>query len=94
MFCYYAIFYHFYCRVFENIDLFGGDSLDIFKDPSKLRDSPQLKTWQKLHQRELKLAITHPPQNYFQEMILWTEQGKIWQFPINNEFGRKTNYYI
>lgn len=44
-------------------------------------------TWQTLHERELRLAVTHPPTNYFQEMILWTEQGKLWKFPIDNEQG-------
>lgn len=45
------------------------------------------KTWEKLYQRELKLAVTHPPTNYFQEIIQWTEQGKLWKFPIDNEQG-------
>jgi len=73
----------------EKIDLFGSKPLGIFtgSDKLNLKESPQLPTWQKLHEKELKLAVTHPPENYFQEMILWTDQGKIWQFPINNEFG-------
>ncbi|XP_030766056.1 28S ribosomal protein S31, mitochondrial [Sitophilus oryzae] len=73
--------------VFEKIDLFGSESLGIFNDNSKLEDGPQLKTWSELAKKDLKLAVTHPPANYFQEMILWTEQGKIWKFPINNEIG-------
>ncbi|KAL1494148.1 hypothetical protein ABEB36_009793 [Hypothenemus hampei] len=71
----------------EQVDLFNGPSLSIFTNPSVLKESPQLATWEKLHQKELKLSITHPPANYFQEMILWTEQGKFWQFPIDNAFG-------
>ncbi|XP_060534479.1 small ribosomal subunit protein mS31 [Cylas formicarius] len=71
----------------EKIDLFEGDGLGIFTDPSKLRDSPQLETLRKCRERDLKLAVTHPPSNYFQEMILWTEQGKLWKFPIDNEYG-------
>jgi len=71
----------------QPVDLFGSEPLGIFTNAPDLKDSPQLETWQKLHERELKLAITHPPANYFQEMILWTEQGKFWQFPINNEIG-------
>ncbi|XP_050294861.1 28S ribosomal protein S31, mitochondrial [Anthonomus grandis grandis] len=71
----------------EKVDLWNGESLGIFTNVSELKDSPQNETWQKLYQKDLKLAVTHPPSNYFQEMILWTEQGKLWQFPINNEFG-------
>uniref|UniRef100_A0AAR5PM98 Small ribosomal subunit protein mS31 n=1 Tax=Dendroctonus ponderosae TaxID=77166 RepID=A0AAR5PM98_DENPD len=71
----------------EPVALFEGDSLGIFTNPSELQPSSQLSTWQQLHNRELQLAVTHPPSNYFQEMILWTNQGKFWQFPINNEFG-------
>lgn len=71
-----------------SVNLFGAKPIDIFNDPSKLRDSPDmLKTWDHLHQRELKLAVTHPPANYFQKMALWTEQGKLWKFPIDNEQG-------
>lgn len=71
-----------------SVNLFGAKPLDIFNDPNKLRDSPDmLKIWDHLHQRELKLAVTHPPANYFQKMALWTEQGKLWKFPIDNEQG-------
>ncbi|CAG9770549.1 unnamed protein product [Ceutorhynchus assimilis] len=71
----------------QNVDLFSGEALGIFTNPSDLKESPQIPTWQKLYEKELKLAVTHPPANYFQQVILWTEQGKFWQFPINNEFG-------
>lgn len=47
----------------------------------------QLATWSRLEKRELKLAVTHPPSNYFEKMILWTNQKKIWKFPIDNEQG-------
>ncbi|XP_055907893.1 28S ribosomal protein S31, mitochondrial [Eupeodes corollae] len=71
-----------------SVNLFGSKPLDIFKDPSKLCDSPDiLKTWEHLYQHELKLTVTHPPSNYFQKMALWTEQGKLWKFPIDNEQG-------
>lgn len=76
------------------MELFGSESLEIFTKPSELKESAQLPTWQKLHEKELKLAVTHPPANYFQQMILWTEQGKFWQFPINNEFGKIINYTV
>lgn len=71
-----------------SVNLFGVKPLDIFNDPTKLRDSPDiLETWDHLHKHALKLAVTHPPANYFQKMALWTEQGKLWKFPIDNEQG-------
>lgn len=71
-----------------SVKLFDEPPLNIFTDPSLLRDSPDiLKTWKSLQDRELRLAVTHPPANYFQKMALWTEQGKLWRFPIDNEQG-------
>lgn len=54
-----------------------------------MEDSVQTKTWINLQNRDLRLAVTHPPANYFQQMILWTEQGKLWKFPIDNEQGKR-----
>lgn len=71
-----------------SVDLFGGKPLGIFTNTSDLQDSPDmLSTWNYLQNRELKLAVTHPPKNYFEKMALWTEQGKLWKFPIDNEQG-------
>ena len=65
--------------------------LGIFKESGKdekpVVDAPVLPTWQKLEKRDLALAVTHPPRNVYEEMILWTEQGKLWHFPIDNEQG-------
>lgn len=55
---------------------------------------PELKTWAALEQRELKAMTTYPPANIFQELILWTKQGKLWKFPIDNEQGLYTISYI
>ncbi|XP_049547428.1 28S ribosomal protein S31, mitochondrial [Anopheles darlingi] len=72
-----------------SVKLFDGEPLGIFTDLASLKDiSDKLPTWQKLQERELKLSVTHPPANYFQKMALWTEQGKLWKFPIDNEQGR------
>ncbi|XP_055531450.1 28S ribosomal protein S31, mitochondrial [Wyeomyia smithii] len=71
-----------------SVKLFEEEPLNIFTDPAALKDSPDiLDTWKRLQERELRLAVTHPPANYFQKMALWTEQGKLWKFPINNEQG-------
>uniref|UniRef100_A0AAG5DTQ3 Small ribosomal subunit protein mS31 n=1 Tax=Anopheles atroparvus TaxID=41427 RepID=A0AAG5DTQ3_ANOAO len=73
-----------------SVTLFNEEPLGIFTDLASLRETPdKLTTWQKLDDRELRLAVTHPPANYFQKMAIWTEQGKLWKFPINNEQGRE-----
>ncbi|XP_053687971.1 28S ribosomal protein S31, mitochondrial [Sabethes cyaneus] len=71
-----------------SVKLFEEEPLNIFTDPASLKDSPDiLDTWKRLQDRELRLAVTHPPANYFQKMALWSEQGKLWKFPIDNEQG-------
>lgn len=51
-----------------SVNLFGGEPLGIFEKASDAKDP--LDTWSKLHQRELKLAVTHPPANYFGELLV------------------------
>lgn len=48
------------------VNLFGSEPLGIFEKASDRADA--LETWAKLQQRELKLAVTHPPSNYFGEI--------------------------
>uniref|UniRef100_A0A1B6D681 Small ribosomal subunit protein mS31 n=2 Tax=Clastoptera arizonana TaxID=38151 RepID=A0A1B6D681_9HEMI len=31
--------------------------------------------------------MTHPPSNFYEENIIWTDCGILWKFPINNEQG-------
>ncbi|KAF5272911.1 hypothetical protein FQR65_LT04840 [Abscondita terminalis] len=71
----------------EHVNLYTEERLGIF-NPEEVRAWPDQcmnKTWETLYQRELQLSVTHPPANYFQQMILWTNQGKVWKFPIDNE---------
>ncbi|EDV97631.1 28S ribosomal protein S31, mitochondrial [Drosophila grimshawi] len=70
-----------------SVNLYGGEPLGIFtKGSPKLLDSPDmLATWSVLSARELKLQAAHPPANYFEQMVQWTAQGKVWRFPIDNE---------
>lgn len=77
-------------RPTEEGSLFKSEPLGIFvADKETLEDEgPVNETWRRLYERELHLAVTHPPANYFQQMILWTEQGKLWKFPIDNEQGK------
>ena len=54
-----------------------------------LADVPEFKVWNTCEQSELKVQQTHYPETGFQEMIQWTEEGKLWKFPIDNEQGMK-----
>ncbi|XP_050450752.1 28S ribosomal protein S31, mitochondrial isoform X1 [Cataglyphis hispanica] len=82
-------------RIRQDIDLWNGEPSRIFENmnitPSNI---PELTTWAALEQRELKALMTYPPANIFQELILWTEQGKLWKFPINNEQGMEEEQNI
>lgn len=75
-------------RIREDIDLWNGKPSGIFENMGVASENvPELKTWAILEQRELKALTTYPPANIFQELILWTEQEKLWKFPIDNEQG-------
>ncbi|XP_046603032.1 28S ribosomal protein S31, mitochondrial [Neodiprion virginianus] len=66
----------------------SGNPLGIFEvDPEAVVDPniPTLQTWDHLEKRDLKLLVTHPPIHFIDQMIQWTEQGKLWRFPIDNE---------
>ncbi|XP_076672423.1 mitochondrial ribosomal protein S31 isoform X2 [Andrena cerasifolii] len=52
-----------------------------------LPDVPEFKVWNICEQSELKIQQSHYPETGFQEMIQWTEEGKLWKFPIDNEQG-------
>ncbi|KAI8438890.1 hypothetical protein MSG28_011223 [Choristoneura fumiferana] len=63
-----------------------SEPLGIFK-AQESNYGTKLEVWESLKQREVMLATSQQPTNYFQKMAIWTEQGKVWQFPINNEQG-------
>ncbi|XP_060880065.1 small ribosomal subunit protein mS31 [Metopolophium dirhodum] len=69
------------------INLFSSEPLGIFKNFDTKKDIPTLPTWDRLYEKSLQTAVTHPPKNIYEQMIIWTEQGKLWKFPINNEQG-------
>ena len=49
--------------------------------------APPAGQWERIHARELRLSVAHPPTNAWEEMAVWTEQGKLWHMPVNNEQG-------
>lgn len=66
----------------------------MFKYQEEPSEVIQLKTWNILEKDALKEAIKLGPSNIFEEMILWTSQGKLWRFPIDNEQGLKTEQNV
>lgn len=46
-----------------------------------------------MEKQELKIATSQRPRNYFEKMAQWTEEGKLWKFPIDNEQGL-SKYFV
>ncbi len=75
--------------------MYGANPSGIFRNANFKEESEtvsELTSWEMLYQKELELLATQPPSNGFQQMILWTKQGKVWQFPIDNEQGTPSPY--
>ncbi len=70
--------------------LYDGPSLGIFQkqsfDKTQRKQRPQT-LYEKLQEQETSALLEMPPRNALEEEIRWTEQGKLWSFPINNEAG-------
>uniref|UniRef100_A0A2K6UVS7 Small ribosomal subunit protein mS31 n=1 Tax=Saimiri boliviensis boliviensis TaxID=39432 RepID=A0A2K6UVS7_SAIBB len=71
--------------------IFKGKRLYIFdmtaatKEDSETDTSPSL--WDVEFAKKLAAVNEQPLQNGFEELIQWTKEGKLWEFPINNEAG-------
>ncbi|CAK9820910.1 28S ribosomal protein S31, mitochondrial [Anthophora plagiata] len=55
---------------------------------------PELKTWNLCEKKELEILMNQYPKNGFEEMIQWTEEGKLWKFPIDNEQGMEKEHNV
>ncbi|XP_009871270.1 PREDICTED: 28S ribosomal protein S31, mitochondrial [Apaloderma vittatum] len=69
-----------------------GKRLNIFAKASTERENA-LKTvssptiWDVEFAKEIAAVTAQPPRNGFEEMIEWTKEGILWEFPIDNEAG-------
>lgn len=71
-----------------NLSISGNAPIGIFNEIDQLQvKDDALKTWSKLQKHELRLRMSMAPRNYFEKMAYWTEEGKVWHFPIDNEQG-------
>ncbi|NXF09811.1 RT31 protein, partial [Smithornis capensis] len=69
-----------------------GKRLNIFTKAStepehalKTVSSPTI--WDLEFAKEIAAITAQPPRNGFEEMIQWTKDGILWEFPIDNEVG-------
>ncbi|KRX91234.1 Sec1 family domain-containing protein 1, partial [Trichinella pseudospiralis] len=62
--------------------------LNIFtkKEDPVTTEKPLLPVWKKLEQLSAKHLSTALPRNGFEEMIQWTLEGKMFPYPIDNEY--------
>ncbi|KAL1231972.1 Small ribosomal subunit protein [Trichinella pseudospiralis] len=74
----------------ENLNLEKNSSarLNIFtkKEDPVTTEKPLLPVWKKLEQLSAKHLSTALPRNGFEEMIQWTLEGKMFPYPIDNEY--------
>ncbi|TKS83874.1 28S ribosomal protein S31, mitochondrial [Collichthys lucidus] len=71
-------------------NLFTGKRLNIFSPTTEggvesAAARPTL--WDVEFAHQLTQATNHTPRNGLEEMIQWTKEGKMWQYPVNNEAG-------
>ncbi|NWR14698.1 RT31 protein, partial [Emberiza fucata] len=80
----------YFCAV--HLHLKVGKRLNIFTKAStepehalKTVSSPTI--WDLEFAKEVAAVTAQPPRNGFEEMIQWTKEGILWEYPINNEVG-------
>ncbi|KAI6178013.1 28S ribosomal protein S31, mitochondrial [Aphelenchoides besseyi] len=75
-------------KIFGN----AGGALNLFS--GKETKTAPLGFWDSMEKRKLELTNKSAgPTNAFEEQIEWTEQGKMWPYPIDNEYllGEEAN---
>ncbi|KAG7515118.1 28S ribosomal protein S31, mitochondrial [Solea senegalensis] len=72
-------------------NLFKGKRLNIFSpvtDDDGVDSAVARPTlWDMDFANQLSMSVNQTPRNGLEEMIQWTKEGKMWQYPINNEAG-------
>ncbi|XP_056313697.1 28S ribosomal protein S31, mitochondrial [Danio aesculapii] len=67
---------------------FTGKRLNIFSPGMEQESSEMGMTlWDIDLANQIVQSTNQMPRNGFEEMIQWTKEGKLWQYPINNEAG-------
>lgn len=74
-------------------DIAKAGTSDLFNYATNKRyqaeglQSKQLKVWNNLRDLQNQMIEMRLPLNGFEEMIQMTEEGRLWRYPIDNEFG-------
>ncbi|CAG02887.1 unnamed protein product, partial [Tetraodon nigroviridis] len=71
-------------------NLLSAKRLNIFSPSTNEEAEPTAahpSLWDIEFANQLSMSINHQPRNGLEEMIQWTKEGKLWQYPINNEDG-------
>ncbi|XP_067147677.1 small ribosomal subunit protein mS31 [Apteryx mantelli] len=71
-------------KVGRRLNIFTKTSPDTEK-ALKTESSPTI--WDVEFAKEIAAVTEQPPRNGFEEMIQWTKEGILWEFPIDNEAG-------
>ncbi|XP_041808673.1 28S ribosomal protein S31, mitochondrial [Chelmon rostratus] len=77
-------------RVWRRKKLFSDKRLNIFSgttDEGVESAVARPTLWDMEFAHQLSLSTNQMPCNILEEMIQWTKEGKMWQYPINNEAG-------
>lgn len=76
---------------FDKIEKLGTSDMFSYATSEKFEQDElkvqRLNTWDKFAQYDIKNATIRLPQNGFEEMIMLTEEGRLWHYPIDNEQG-------
>ncbi|KAL6038982.1 hypothetical protein STEG23_007112 [Scotinomys teguina] len=71
--------------------LFKGKRLSIFDVKAFADEAPEPEPspslWEIEFAKQLARVGEQPVGNGFEEMIQWTKEGRLWEFPVNNEAG-------
>ncbi|XP_022043938.2 28S ribosomal protein S31, mitochondrial [Acanthochromis polyacanthus] len=75
----------------KRTNLLLGKRLNIFsastEDDAAESTAAQPTLWDMEFANNLSQVTDHTPRNGLEEMIQWTKEGKMWQYPVDNEAG-------
>ncbi|NWW85680.1 RT31 protein, partial [Rhynochetos jubatus] len=71
-------------KVEKRLNIFTKASTETENAPKPV-SSPTI--WDLEFAKEIAAITAQPPRNGFEEMIQWTKEGILWEFPIDNEAG-------
>ncbi|XP_069495374.1 small ribosomal subunit protein mS31 [Ambystoma mexicanum] len=69
----------------RRLNVFATTSTSVEEGATETESTPTL--WDIELANEIASVSRQMPRNGFEEMIQWTKEGKLWEFPINNEAG-------